>query len=68
MLAAKKLFQDATIRTTTDKQTNNWPAILFDIEYFPFEKIGPGQIRTLELCPHRHIQYLLAKLTGNAWK
>ena len=32
----KKRFQDVTT-----KQTNNWPTILFETEYFPFEKNRP---------------------------
>ena len=27
-----------TTQPTIDKQTNNWPTILFETEYFPFEK------------------------------
>ena len=27
-----------TTEPTTDKQTNNWPTILFKTEYFPFER------------------------------
>ena len=60
-----KYFQDVTTKRTTDKQTNNYPTILFDTEYFPFEKkTGPGQIRTQDLCRPRHIRYLQAKLFG----
>ena len=63
MLAAKKKrFQDVTT-----KQTNNWPTILFETDYLPFEKkTGPGQIRTQDFCRYRHIRYLPAKLTVNA--
>ena len=40
----KKQFRDMTTKPTTDEQTNNWPTILFETEYFPFgKKTGPGQ-------------------------
>ena len=29
----KNRFQDVTSKPTTDKQTNNWPTILFETEY-----------------------------------
>ena len=50
-----------TTKATTDKQTTNWPTILFETEYFPFEKkTGPTKIRTKNLCRPRHIGYLQA--------
>ena len=57
-----------TSKPTTDKQTNKWTEILFETEYFPFKKAGPGQIRSQDLCPPRHILFLQAKLAGNAKK
>ena len=32
-----------TIKQTTDKQTINWPTILFETDYFPFEKKNMSQ-------------------------
>ena len=53
----------------TNKQTNNWPSILFETEYFPFEKkTGPTQIPTQDLCRPRHNRYLQARVAGNAKK
>ena len=33
-----------TIKPTTNMQTNNWPTILFETEYFPFEKQNSKKI------------------------
>ena len=38
MRTEKKQFQDVTTKSTTDQQTNNRPKILYETEYFPFEK------------------------------
>ena len=54
-----------TTQPTIDKQTHNWPTILFETEYFPFEK-NPGQIRTHHLYRPRNIRYLQANLGANA--
>ena len=35
---SEKLLHDVTIKPTTDKQTNNWPTILFETEYFHLKK------------------------------
>ena len=43
---SKKKLQDAT----TDKQTNNWPIILFETE----KKTGPGQIRPMTFASQAH--------------
>ena len=53
-----------TIKQTTDKQTINWPTILFETDYFPFEKkTCLSQVRiTQDPCPPDHIPYLQAKL------
>ena len=56
MLAVnKKRFQDVKTKPTIDKQTNNWPTILFETEHFRFEKTGPRQIQTQDLYRPRHI-------------
>ena len=55
-------------KPATNKKKNNWPKILFETEYFTFEKAGPGQIRTEDLCRPRHIRCLQAKMAGNALK
>ena len=58
-----------TTEPTTDKQTKNWPTILFETEYFLFEKkTGPGQLQTQDLRAPRHNSYLYAKLVENAKK
>ena len=57
-----------TTKPTTDKQTNNWPTIFLETEYFRFKKTGPGQTRTGDICPARHIRYPQAKLARNAKK
>ena len=33
-----KKIPDMITKPTTHKQTNNWPIILFETAYFPFEK------------------------------
>ena len=38
----KKRFQDVTNTPTTDKQTNNWPTILF--EYMSLSDSNPGPL------------------------
>ena len=38
MRSKEKRFQDVTTKTRTDKQTNIWQTILFETEYFLFEK------------------------------
>ena len=66
--ANQKRFQDVTTKPTTDKQTNNWPTILSETQYFPFEK---KTNRSWSESPHwrpRQIRSLQAKLAGNAKK
>ena len=44
-----------------NKQKNYWPNILFEIDYFPLKKTGPGQ-----LGRPRRFYYLQAKCAGDA--
>ena len=68
MRSKEKRFQDVTTKTRTDKQTNIWQTILFETEYFLFEKkTSYGQIRTQGLCRPKHIRYLQAKLVNWPW-
>ena len=71
MRSAKiKRFQHLTTKPTTDKQTNKWPTMLSETEYFPFKKFikSPGQIRNQNLCRPSRTRYLQANLTQKAKK
>ena len=65
----KKWFQDVTTKSTTEKQTNNWPTTLCETEYYLLEKkTGFVQIGTQGLCCSRHNRNLQVKLARNANK